>query len=123
MLAGSPGRTLMCIKLGSDCRPRGGQAPPPRPTWRKPASPGGPAPFFQGGRRLGAFKTRGWDRCRHNCVVTSRTLITRAPRAQENCAFTASNASPDATISAVPEITHPWPGLRVPCTVFEATIS
>ena len=43
----------------------------------------------------------------YNCVLTSSTWITIAPRAQANFAFTASTMSPELRISAVPMIRHP----------------
>ena len=58
-----------------------------------------------------------------SCVDIDATRITSAPRAQGNFSRTRSRYSPSVTISPLPAITHPWPGLRVPCTLREAAIS
>ena len=47
------------------------------------------------------------NRNSYNCVLTSSTWITIAPRAQGNFSFTASTMSPELRISPAPMIRHP----------------
>ena len=60
-----------------------------------------------GAKRLAMEAGRTQNGNRYNCVLTSSTWTSIAPRAQGNFAFTVSTMSPEVRISPVPMMRHP----------------